>query len=157
MIGTILGMSPAAVWTIAGLIMIALEFILPGLIILFFGLSALTVALILLVVPLDLTLQLLLFCIFSVVYLIALRRKCTEVFQGLLNKDNNAAGIENDAIGETAEVVIDIRPDHPGKIEFRGAQWGAESKTVIPAGQRIRITGRRSIVFLVEPITEKGD
>ena len=73
----------AMYWLYAGVALILLEIMTPGLVSLFFGLAALTVALIVWLMPtLAQGWQWLLFSALSVLYLVLLRKSLKSVFSG---------------------------------------------------------------------------
>ena len=75
-------MKPELVWFIAGLAMLLLEFIIPGLIIFFFGVGAFVVALLCIFFDIPINYQLLIFLGSSVLLLVILRRELSNTFMG---------------------------------------------------------------------------
>ena len=92
-------------WLILGIGLLILEVITPGLVSLFFGLAALTVALISWLVPFSQGVQWLIFSAFSVIYILLLRETLKRIFSG---KKEISDRIEDDFAGRLAKVVVAI-------------------------------------------------
>lgn len=148
----------ALVWFIAGVVFFLLEFAIPGFIIFFFGVGAWVVA-IAAVFGLDnLTIQLLIFVVVSILSLVIFRRKGKSIFRG---KEKTFNSIDDDKLdeyiedmlGKKAKVISDIIPgDISGKVEFRGTQWKADADEEIKAGAIVEITGRDNITLKVKEV-----
>lgn len=142
-------LSPHFIWLLIGLILLALEFVIPGLITLFFGLGAWLVAIICLVFDISLTFQLTLFLIFSLALLIFLRRW----FQNFFSHGYSASEIETremvEFIGQKAIVTKKITPEAKGKVEFHGSYWDAEAYETIPKGSTVEIIDKKNITLIV--------
>jgi membrane protein implicated in regulation of membrane protease activity len=138
---------PATVWFIIGLACIIAEFGLPGLVIIFFGIGAWVVALLLFVFDLPLALQIMIFLLVSVTALLFLRKK-------FLPRQEASSDVTEDLIGRSAIVKKALSKGKPGTVSFKGAVWKAstESPATIEAGQQVRIVGHESIVLFVEPL-----
>jgi len=140
------------IWFILGLLMLLLEFMIPGLIIIFFGVGAWIVALLCYLFDIGINLQLLIFIASSVILLISLRRKMQNIFAGQISgKQQPGARLEN-FIGQQVLVTKAIKPGATGKVEFHGALWNAEADEEISAGTRAKIIGKESITLKVEKI-----
>ncbi len=143
---------PALIWFLIGLGLIFSEFIIPGIILVFFGMGAWTAAATTwLGWSSSWTMQLLVFAISSVVYLVALRRWFQARFVGFEEDRQNPTDNLDEFRGQTVTVIEDIKVPGGGRVEFKGAQWSALSEIPIPAGHRARVTGVDSITLLVEP------
>ncbi|MFQ5710079.1 MAG: NfeD family protein, partial [bacterium] len=86
-------LKPQIVWFVVGFIMILLEFAIPGIITVFFGLGAWLVALLCLFLDLSVNLQLLIFLVSSVSLLVFLRKWFKSLFLG--HYATSAEEIEN--------------------------------------------------------------
>ena len=150
-------LQPELIWFIIGIIMLLLEFALPGLIIFFFGIGACIVALISLIVDVSLNLQLLIFIISSVLLLIGLRKWLRGIFFGRINAKRDLEQHLEDIVGQKVMVTKKILPDIKGKVEFHGSQWDAEADVEIQEGTPVEIISQESIVLKVKPINKKGD
>ena len=142
---------PELIWFIVGLIFLLAEFVIPGFVIFFFGVGAWVVALLALFFNIPLNFQLLVFLLSSVFLLIFLRKRVSQIFigrqKGAQSQDDNLDEFK----GETATVIEEIVPGKPGKVEFHGSQWKAESNEAISAGKTVEIISTRSITLKVKP------
>jgi membrane protein implicated in regulation of membrane protease activity len=134
-------------WFIAGLVLLILELVIPGLFIIFFGIGALVTGICSIMFDLSWEIETIIFVSTSILSLILLRKP----LKNMIAKSDRSAEVE-DIIGEEAEVIEAITPKTAGKIYFHGTQWKAESSLEISVGTRVRIIQKRSIVLIVEPI-----
>ena len=127
-------------WIVGGIALIALELALPSFFVIWFGLSALLVGLLLLIAPgLPLTGQLLLWAIASVALIVLWFR----VFKRFRDKTRigTAAG---EVIGEIGLLVNAVAPFTRGKVRFQrpilGAEeWSCTADVEIAVGSRVKI------------------
>ncbi|MBN1930972.1 MAG: NfeD family protein [Desulfobacterales bacterium] len=136
---------PVLIWFLVGLVLMISEFIIPGLIIIFFGIGAWMVAVVLLAINLKFFLQIFIFLAGSVASLLLLRKKFT------VSKDK-VVNVTDDFIGKTARVQQGFSKGEFGRVFFKGTSWKAEttSDKPIEEGTYVRITGYDSIVLKVE-------
>ena len=142
-------LKPEIIWFLIGLILLVLEFSAPGLIIAFFGVGAWVVALVALFVDISITTQLVIFLLTSILMLVFLRKSLKKVFK---LESFEAQNELEDFLGHSAQVTEKISPNKPGKVELNGTSWEAESEAEIAKGKTVKIIGRRSITFIVEPV-----
>ena len=137
-------------WLYLGVALIILEVMTPGLVSLFFGLSALTVALLAWLGPsMGQGWQWIAFSAFSVLYILLLRKSFKKVFNG----DKEVSENLNDAFtGKLAVVAEKIAPNKPGRVEFCGSTWTAEAEAEVPAGASVRILGKSNLTLRVEAV-----
>ena len=136
-------------WLILGVALIILEVMTPGLVSLFFGLAALTVALIAWLLPFSQALQWLAFSVFSVFYILLLRKTLKRVFNG--NKEVSDS-MDDAFSGKRAVVVEPIAPNKPGRVEFCGSNWTAEADTELKPGASVRINSKKNLTLKVEAV-----
>ena len=138
---------PAMVWFIIGLVCAVAEFILPGLIIIFFGIGAWCSALLLLVLDVSIFFQILIFILCSTLSLVFLRKKVS--FKKEYTKDAT-----EDFIGKRAMAQESFTKGEFGKVFFKGTSWKAEtlSENIIKNGDYVKITGQDSLTLLVESL-----
>jgi membrane protein implicated in regulation of membrane protease activity len=134
-------------WIIAGLLMLIMELFIPGIVIGFFGAGALLAGLVGWIFDIPWQAEVIIFLVSSLLMLQFMRK---YIIKKLNKKDRS--GETEDIIGAEALVVEKITPQIPGKVQFRGSLWKAESKEEIEPETRVRIIGRRSIVLIVKPI-----
>lgn len=145
-------MRPELVWFVVGLVMLLLEFVLPGLIIFFFGVGAFVVALACVFFDLSINLQLLIFLVSSTALLLLLRRTLSRTFIGHVGFRQDTAKKMDDFAGGRAVVTREIRPNEPGRVEYHGSHWDAEAGETIPEGTPVEVVGKRSITLQVRTI-----
>ncbi len=145
-------LKPELIWFIAGLAMLLLEFVVPGLIIFFFGIGAFVVALLCIFFDISINMQLLLFLVSSTLLLVALRRWLSTTFMGHVGFKMDTAENMDDFTGGRATVIREIRPNMPGRVEFHGSQWDAEADEEIAEGARVEVMGKSNITLKVRTI-----
>jgi len=133
------GLSPAVAWALAGLLFIALEAVVPGLVIVFFGLGALATSLATALLGLSAESQLLLFAASSVGSLLGLRRLFRKTFQGEARPENQLQQRLEDFVGEAAVVTEAIPEGGAGRIKLRGSFYAAVAQVPIPAGAAVKV------------------
>lgn len=138
-------------WLGFGAILIVSELILPGLVSVFVGLGALTVAgLIHYGWATDITSQLLHWFGSSTFYIFSLRLLVMKYYPSDREKQN----IDEDQlmIGQVVEVVQPISHDESGRFVFGESSWVALSTDGEPIakGEQVEIVGRDNITWLVK-------
>ncbi len=135
-------------WLVGGLAMCALEFIVPGFVIVFFGAGAVLTALALLLFPgMSANTQAILFLGLSLVSLAVFRRQALG--HGKRKSADAAVDYDDDFIGREAVVVEAVGPGAPGKVELNGVNWGAVSDTAFAKGERVKVSRRDGLVLTV--------
>lgn len=145
--------NPLLIWFLIGLALVLSEFMVPGVILVFFGMGAWTAAVTSwLGLTTGWTAQLLVFAISSVIYLVLLRRWFQARFMGFEGDRQNPRDNIDEFQGQLVTVTEEINPGTgSGKVEFKGALWSARSESLISTQQRARVIGVDSITLLVEP------
>lgn len=139
--------SPAAVWTLLGVLLILAEFAFPGVILVFFGVAALLIGLALWFgVGLTLNMQILLFGILAVGLLLVARKRVKNWFRG--KSEHASDGVEVLVPG-TPVIAQEDFVDGVGVVTYRGARWKAECDQAVTTGQKLWITGRHGLVLNV--------
>lgn len=131
--------SPPVLWTVAGLALIALEALVPGLVIMFFGVGALITALACLLVDLSWAAQVVLFACASVLSLVTLRSTLAKVFQGRQRQDQEQVESIGSLVGADAVVTEAIEAGGAGRVKLRGSFYAATSDEALAVGQRVRV------------------
>lgn len=141
---------PEVIWFLIGLFFLLAELVIPGLIILFFGIGCWVTAGALLFFPeLSLNEQLLIFLASSVISLALLRRSLKKwIARSEKSRDEEL----EEYLGKQCVVTVKISPGHSGKVDFRGAQWEASSSSTVQKGQHVVIKKVEGIHLTVEPI-----
>jgi membrane protein implicated in regulation of membrane protease activity len=142
-------LQPEVIWFILGLILILLEFLIPGVITVFFGIGAWVTAFICLLLPIGPAFQLFIFLVVSVLSLVLLRKWLKGYFD---NKSSETGTLRNEFIGEKAIVREIITPTKMGKVEFHGSNWEAEAYEEIQPGTVVEILDKKNITLIVKAL-----
>lgn len=145
-------LKPELVWFLVGLVLLILEFVLPGLIIFFFGVGACIVALVCLVTDIGVNAQLAIFIVTSVLSLLCLRRWLKAIFVGHMTSKQDMTEDLREFVGERAVVKEKITPKLAGKVEFHGTNWAAEADEEIAEGAVVEIIGKDNITLKVKAL-----
>ncbi|MCL2875934.1 MAG: NfeD family protein [Betaproteobacteria bacterium] len=127
-------------WIVAGIVLVLLELVIPSFFVLWFGLGALFVGLLLLIAPgFPLAGQILLWAIVSAAMTVLWFR----VFRQIRNKTRIGTA-SGDVIGEIGLLVDDAAPFKRGKVRFQrpilGAEeWPCTSDAEIAIGTRVKL------------------
>lgn len=141
-------MNVVTIWLLCGVIGLALELILPGLIVLFFGCGALLTGIATWIFPsLQIEGQLIVFVVSSVVLLLVFRKMLRNRFFN--NSKESGDELADEYIGKTAVALTDFANGH-GEVEFKGSKWEALSADEIRKGDTVVISSRESIKLTVE-------
>ena len=146
---------PELIWFMVGLLMLLLEFALPGLIIFFFGVGAWIVAAVCFFnayVHSSINAQLLLFLTSSILSLLVLRKWLKGIFWGHIDSEQDPTKDLEEYIGQKAFVKVKITPKKSGKIEFHGTDWIAEADEEIEEGASVQIVGKNNITLKVKSL-----
>ena len=136
-------------WVIFGLLLMALETIIPGVYFAWFGIAAVIVGILVFAAgdALSQPWQLVLFAIISVATVLAVRRFAN--LQGVESEDRDLNQRSAQYFGRVV-VVEDAISGGRGRVRVDDTLWLASGADA-PKGARVRITGANGIVFTVEP------
>ena len=137
-------------WFLFGIILVLLEFIVPGAILSFLGIAALSIGVLDYygLIP-SLLHGLTYWFLISLVLVFTIR---TLVLMHWMPSESNLEGVDDNdnAIGAMASVVEEIRSDRMGRIRYRETTWGARTDGErCREGDRVLITGRESTIWKV--------
>jgi membrane protein implicated in regulation of membrane protease activity len=142
------------IWVVLGFALIAAEMFLNAFIIIFFGIAAVLVGVLLwLGMPGGSGLPFFVFGGLSVGLLLLLRSRFQNWFKGA----TEAAHLDDDFLGRDAVVEsgFDTASPHRGKVSYRGASWDARTTAgPFARGAYVRITDRDSSMLIVGPSKE---
>ena len=142
-----------SLWLSSGIFLIAVEFLVPGLVMVFVGLGALTVALGMHFGHVDGVLeQFITFFVSSIIYLLTLRFLVLRFVPSATRKEN--IDEDEEVMGSIVEIVADINSGEFGRIEHSGSTWQAcaEGDQTILKGEQVKIIGRDNITWIVQKI-----
>jgi inner membrane protein len=129
-------------WIVGGMLLTLLELAVPAFYVIWFGLGALLVGIIVLLAPgLSVTAQIMLWIIASLTMVLLWFR----VFKQSLDRTRSGTA-DGEAIGEIGLLVGAIVPFGKGKVRFQrpllgSDEWVCLADDAIPAGERVRVVG----------------
>ena len=139
-------------WFFVGILFLGIDFALPHLVLLFFGIGALAAACIS-YLGFDLSIELLGFTVFSVLSLILFRRKLSSVFGGGAVK-KVGSDVAHPLLGHVGVVSRDIGQGVSGEVAIDGSFWRAEADCSVRTGTRVTVLGvskNDALVLVVGP------
>ena len=150
-------LSTPLIWFLVGVAFLIAELVLPGFILIFFTAGCWIVAIITWLIDIELTSQIVIFIVSSLVLLFTLRKYSMKAFKGkTLNTIDDKYG--ESKIGKTAIVTKKISSAVPGEIKVMGSFWRATADEEIEEGNPVSIESQESedgLTFKVKPI--KGE
>ncbi|MDR2353649.1 MAG: NfeD family protein [Deltaproteobacteria bacterium] len=132
-------------WFILGLVFLILEVVTPGFFFVFFGAAAWLTLLLCFILPRVIFpswLQWSVFCVTSVAALLIFRQKIVRFFKNRKTAKVDSLSepmVAQRYLGQEVDVLEDIYPGRPGKVELNGTQWQGRSEVFIAKGSRARI------------------
>lgn len=140
-----------AVWIIGGLIIAALEMIVPGFVIIWFGVAAVVTGILALFVR-NTYVQLGTFAVMSglLVFL------AQWISRRITRPEPEPAGA-NRMPGAVGVVVQKIVPGEVGRVKVTGEEWRAEANVALAPGRRIRVLRVEGTRLIVEPAGERSE
>ncbi|MDR2188020.1 MAG: NfeD family protein [Azonexus sp.] len=144
-------------WIVGGLALIVAELAVPSFFIIWFGLGALIVGLLTLLLGLALPAQLTVWTIASLLMVWL----WFKVFKGSFQKTHIGTA-DGGVIGEIGLLVGAVAPFERGKVRFQrpvlGAdEWSCRADAAIAAGERVRVTGIEGSFLKVERAAGSGN
>ncbi len=136
-------LSPALIWFLAGVAFLIAELLVPGFILIFFTAGCWITGLIVWGMDIDVTMQISIFIISSLVLLFCLRKYSIKTFKGT-TRDEVDDRYADSKIGKTAIVTKPIIPGIPGEIKVAGSFWRAIADIEIEEGKSVIIQGQES-------------
>lgn len=142
--------SPFFYWIIAGFGMVFLEFFVPGIFIIFLGLGAIFTGVIVLVAPIQMGTQILVWVLSSgLIILVA-----SQFLKNLFPSDESYAESANkdDYIGKTVLVVKRVEPgSKEGRVQLQGTEWYATSiNHTLEIGENAKVYDRENLLLIIE-------
>ena len=142
-----------SLWLGSGIFLMAIEFLVPGLVLVFVGLGSLTVVFGMHFGYIDGFLQQFsTFFISSIIYLLTLRFLVLRFVPSVTRKEN--IDEDEEVIGSIVELVEDINSGEFGRVKHSGSSWQAraEGDQTILKGEQVKIIGRDNITWIVQKI-----
>lgn len=146
--------SPELLWVCLGILLILAEFVLPGLIVVFFGLGALLTGLLIWAgMPGEGAWPFVAFPLMSVGALLLLRGMFKSWFVGR-SLGAQKTGEDEDFIGRRAQIVsgFDGAGGRTGRIAYRGAHWDAQAAGDhgFKIGDQVMIVAREGSILTID-------
>ncbi len=141
---------PILIWFLIGAGLLLLEFIVPGLVILFFGVGALITSLACWLGLADtMPMQIIIFCVASLTCLFGLRKYVKLWFVGDSNKRDDE--INSVFVNQVVKVVVAIPGGSArGKVELNGSDWNAISEEPHAVGDMVTVIERDGLILVVK-------
>jgi len=142
-----------SLWLGSGIFLMAIEFLVPGLVMVFVGLGSLTVVFGMHFGYIDGILQqFTTFFISSIIYLLTLRFLVLRFVPSVTRKEN--IDEDEEVMGSIVEIVAEITSGEFGRVEHSGSSWQAraEGDQTILKGEQVKIIGRENITWIVQKI-----
>jgi membrane protein implicated in regulation of membrane protease activity len=137
----------ALFWLICGVAGILLELLIPGLVLIFFGIGALLTALCTWFFDISTAWQIVIFVTISCTTLALFRKSLKQSFFEK-QKTNEPDELIDEFKGKTAVVLEDFVAQH-GKVEFNGSLWKATANENLLKGDVVLIQKRNNITLVV--------
>ena len=140
------------IWFLIGIAFLIAEMAVPGFILVFFTAGSWIVAITVYFLPaMELTTQIIIFIVSSLILLFTLRRFGLKTFKG-----DSKGGVDDEfsKVGQKAVVTEAIDQDGYGEIELNGTFWRATADVAIEKDQRVVVKGEESnngLVLKVKP------
>ncbi len=133
--------SPWLLWFLAGIAVMLAELVIPGFVIIFFGLGCLGAAAVAVFSPAAYSAQVFAFLLISVASLLTLRKVAMRIFVGCRESPGTTEDSGNIPVGSIICLERDMEAGRVGRVRFRGGMWDAVSEEPLPAGSDAEITG----------------
>jgi membrane protein implicated in regulation of membrane protease activity len=149
-----MSISPSLIWFFIGVVFLIAELVVPGFILIFFTAGCWITGLTVWLIDVDLSIQIVIFIVSSLVLLFTLRKYSLKTFKGTTTDDVDARHADA-KIGKTAVVTKAIAPTKPGEIKVMGSFWIAVSDIEIEEGKSVLVESQESedgLTFKVKPL-----
>ncbi|TGN18803.1 NfeD family protein [Leptospira idonii] len=139
-------------WVIGGILLLALEFLIPGTFVMFLGIGAIITGITSRLFPMEITTQIILWMGTSLSSILLGGQIVKKLFRSESSVD---PFVKDDFLGQIVPVEVDILVGQlGGKVKFQGTVWDAVSeKERIPKGTMVRILSRDNLTFTVETVS----
>ena len=149
-----MNLSPSLIWFLVGVAFLIAEMIMPAFILIFFTAGCWIAALVVWLFDIELTNQILIFLVASLILLFTLRKYSLKIFRGKTQDDIDDHYTDS-KIGKKAIVTKKITPNIPGEIKVMGSFWRATANEEIEEGISVLIEKKESedgLTFKVKPV-----
>ncbi len=139
-----------ALWIIVGLVLAALEMVVPGFILIWFGVAGVVTGILAFFIK-NAYWQIGIFVGLSALLVVLAR----PISRRLTKRQSEPVGATRLA-GVEARVLRDISPPEFGRVKVAGEEWRAEAKEPIPAGSAVRVVRVEGTHLVVEPAEKRS-
>jgi hypothetical protein len=137
-------------WFVLGAVLMGLEILVSGIFLIWFGLAGILTGLTLLIVPMELPLQMLVFGVFALVVIFPTRRLARMV----LPEDEKEVGHLNrlgaNMVGRKATITEAV-VNGSGAVHFGDTRWVVRADGDLPIGADVMIKRLEGATLFVEP------
>jgi len=134
-----------ALWIIIGVVLAALEMVVPGFVVLWFGVAGIVTGILAFFIS-NVYAQLGIFIGLSGILVVA-----SQVISRRITKPEPEPVGANRLVGVEGIVLRSITPNEMGRVKVLGEEWRAEAKTAIEPGTRVKIVQVEGTHLVVEP------
>ncbi|MEO0081948.1 MAG: NfeD family protein [candidate division WOR-3 bacterium] len=138
-------------WIVAGLVIAALEMVVPGFFIIWFGVAGVVTG----ILAIFIRNQWAQFGIF--LGLSAVLVMCSRLIARRITKPEPEPVGAMRLVGVEGVVVRTIEPGNPGRVKVIGEEWRAEASRAIPAGTRVKVVRVEGTRVMVEEASERSE
>lgn len=131
---------PWLIWFIVGIAISLAELLIPGFVIIFFGIGCLGAAVFALVLPEAYAGQIATFIVVTILSLAVLRKVAMRIFVGKSEPGHGEASGQN-FIKARITVEHDLAKGQETRVHYRGSIWRAHAAEQIPANTEAEIVG----------------
>ena len=140
-------------WLTLGMVLAALEMLVPGIYLIWLAVAAIMTGVLTLLLDLSVPMQIVDFVFLALIAAFSARRFLRD--KPIMSSDPllNRRGAQ--LVGEVALVTQPIE-DGSGRVKLGDSEWIARGPDMA-AGTRVRITGTKGVILMVEPLNVLGD
>lgn len=139
-------------WLVLGLAMVGFEIFVPGVLIMWFGVAGVVTGLILMIVPLDIALQMLLFGVLSVLCIFPIRQAAKRIYPDDAPEATHLNQLGASLVGRRASISEAV-VNGSGAIHFGDTRWAVRAENDLPVGATVVIRAVNGSTFQVEPVS----
>ena len=141
------------IWLTLGLVLAGLEMLVPGVYLIWLAIAAIITGLLTLGLDLSVPMQIVDFVFLALIAAFSARRILRDRPIATTDPLLNRRGAQ--LVGETAVVTQPIE-EGSGRVRLGDSEWIARGPD-LAAGTRVRVTGTKGVVLLVEPLRQPGE
>lgn len=139
------------VWIVCGVVLAALEILIPGLVVIWFGIAAVVTGLVAFFIP-NQYVQFAIFIVLSGALVLLAQR----IARRITRPEPEPVGA-NRMPGAVGIVSQEIKPPEVGRIKVAGDEWRAEADAALSVGTRVRVLRVDGTRVFVEPVEERSE